>query len=322
MPLIVKNQSEGNLIIYVSQSKSIEVPINSQIDLLESFTRREIAFSDVPYHIQEGNIILNDGDKDLSILNALRVAMDAPTEDAMKDSSGKLLVHETSRVLDTITYFTGTGDDPNDVTDVGGGAEFIFSHSLGDPTIQHLYLDFNIIQNKTYLHEGYMIWENADFDTITFEMVPRVTTVQAASNTNYDLYGGYLIVPASDGTGSIEITSDITSPIGGLVYMPDSDTGSPPTAYWNADWNSVTKKFENITPAAGNGRYNMFAAEIVFARFVNKIPVVGNGFKRLQSADSDQLGHGMRLKSTIITYGEDHTWKIACILTMHREKTC
>ena len=41
-------------------------------------------------------------------------------------------------------------------------------------------------------------------------MVPRVTEFTTTTSGNYDLYGGYLIVPAYPGQGSINITTDIT----------------------------------------------------------------------------------------------------------------
>ena len=104
--------------------------------------------------------------------------------------------------------------------------------------------------------------------------------------------------------------------------MPNDDQNNPPVAYWNADWNSTTKEFENITAAPnGDGRYNMFAVEVSLNRFVNRIPLLHYGFQMLQSADTAELGQGMRLKATAHTWGEDHAWKVACALTMHRQKS-
>jgi hypothetical protein len=107
--------------------------------------------------------------------------------------------------------------------------------------------------------------------------------------------------------------------------MPNNDLDEPPTAFWNADWNSETQRYENITPAPyGNGRYNIFAVEVIFARFINKIPLLSSGFIALNSSDTDQMGHGMRLKMTADTNKEtsqDHNWSVACIMCMHREKS-
>ena len=244
------------------------------------------------------------------------------------DQSGKTRVHQTSRKLGTRTCFVGTGDNPDDSEDIGNGERFMINHNVDDATTQISYFDLNYINNESWIHEGYIIWDNAIFDCVTLEVVPRVTNfhIDSTAETNYQLYNNYLIIPAA-GDGNVVIDSDLTSPIGGLIYMPNSDLGEPPTAFWHAEYNSTTKQFENITPAPyGNGRYNLFAVEVPFAKFVNKIPLLGHGFQRLQSSDVDQLGHGMRFKFTAETYlengVEDHLWRVAFAITFHREKTC
>ncbi len=256
------------------------------------------------------------------------VIIESILEESPKDRSGKERVQQTSRPLGTMTYFTGRGDDPNNIDDVGNGEKFIVNHIAGqDSTSQILYLDFNCIENDTYIHEGYITWEDAKFDVISLKVVPRVVSTQISSNTNFNFYESpdlktHLIVPAYPGTGTCEILSDISQPNNGLVYMPDSDLGVAPIAFWNADYDSTSNMFINITAAPyGNGRYNMFYQEDILVRFVNKFQILGWGFQRLQSSDSEKLGHGMRLKSTANTYGEDHNWSIACSVTMHRLKT-
>jgi len=237
------------------------------------------------------------------------------------NASGKLEVHESSRVSGSTTYFTGAGDDASDITDVGNGELFMLSHRVGDPFTQYLYLDFNIVENRTWIHEGYIIWKDARFDLITFDIVPIVPTWTLSSGTNYNLYNNYLIIPAN-GDGSIEIVSDLTDPRGGLVFMPVDESGNRTAGFWNADWNSTTKQYENITPApTGNGIYNIFAYETPLLRFVNKQTMIGNGFQRMQTADADELGQGMRLRVTGVTIEPDHDWYCGCVLTLYRERT-
>lgn len=247
-----------------------------------------------------------------------------------KDRSGKTRVHETSRALGTKTYFTGAGDDPDNPTDIGNGTSFTIGHEVGvDSTNQSIYLDFNSIENETWVHEGYLIWKDAMFDKITLEVVPKITQyhIDSTAATNYELYGGYMIVPPQTvgkggNEGTVVVDSDITSGVNGLIQMPDNDLGEPPTAFWNADWHSTNKVFENITPAPyGNGRFNIFTVEVVLARFANRIPLLASGFQRMQTADCDELGHGMRFKLSAETNLPDHSWWISFMLTFHREKT-
>lgn len=238
-----------------------------------------------------------------------------------RDTSGKLRVHQTSRALGTTTYFAGASDDTTDVTDVGGGVSGIFKHETGQPKTQLLYMDFNIIENETWIHEGYITWQGAQYDQTSLEVVPRVTSFQFGEGTNYKLYGDYLIIPA-EGDGDVEILSDLSDPNGGLIYIPKGDLGNRSTAFWNADWNSDTKKFEHIIPAPfGDGKFNLFVAEVSLTRFVNKLSVLDTGSYALKTSDASELGQGMRVKLSFFTQGEDHVWGSSCTVTLHRART-
>lgn len=271
--------------------------------------------------ISNGSIVINDGTEDLTpaaAINHIHGQLITP-----KDRSGKIRMHQTSRKLGLRVMWMGVGDDPTDIKKVGGGNSLALKHEVGDTEPLVKYLDFNICENETWLHEGYLTWKDAQLDTLTLEMCCRAPTFTMGSNTFYNLYGGYLIIPAA-GDGIIDVTSDLTDPIaGGLIQMPNNDLNEPPTAFWNADYNSSTGLYENISPAPyGNGRYNIFAGEIIFARFINKIPLLGSGFIALNSSDTDQMGQGMRLKMTADTNTEefpDHDWAVACIMCLHRE---
>ena len=248
-------------------------------------------------------------------------------EDAIAvDASGKAKVHGTTRPDGTMTYFTGRGDDTSNILNTGGGELFKIRHLIGDPMIQTVYADFNIITNKTYIKEGYIIWQHCDIDHITLSVVPRVPTftMVEGANTNFRAYpAGGIIIPAA-GNGDVTFTGDILAPHGGLLFMPLNDKGIQPTAFWNANWNNTTKRFENLTAAPdGKGQYNIFLAEVPLNRFVNSVPLLGDdGNIRLMSEDCSQLGQGMRLKVTTVSSDpDDHEWGVSFVLTLYREKT-
>jgi hypothetical protein len=216
------------------------------------------------------------------------------------------------------------GDDPSDVTKVGGGAMMAHVHKIGDTGPMTKYIDFNEVENETWLHEGYLTWKSAELDTLSLQLVPRVATVSGVVGGDKALYGGYMVVPTPPGFGNIEVTSDLTHPNGGLVKMPNNDLNEPPTAFWDADYNSTTKLYENIVPNyTGQGRYNIFSYEIILAEFIRQIPLLNNGFIPLNSSDTDQLGHGMRLKIVADTNNDvaDHDWSVACIMCLHRDSS-
>ena len=236
-----------------------------------------------------------------------------------KTLDDKIWIQQTSRPFGTVTYFTSHGDDTTDPTNVGDGAMMQMSHKSGvDPLEQTKYIDLNIAENITFIHEGYLTWQNCKYDYVSMEIVPRVTTYSSSSNTYYNLYGGYLIIPAA-GDGTIDVAAEDIR----LIKMPQArDTGIRGAGFWNADYNSTTHSYENITAAPyGNGIYNMFGVEVILNRFVNKYLILNNGFYKLQSADTNEMGDGMRLRLRLNTYGDDHDWDAACGLTFHRERT-
>lgn len=258
------------------------------------------------------------------------------TDEDPRDPTGKLRTQETSRPLGLDTYFTGAGDDPANISTIGGdGQRFIIDHAISGDNPNVVYLDFNIAPNETWVHEGYFGCKNAVLDYFNAEVVPIVTTKQAGTGTDYSVYGGYLIVPAATpgmgegaGQGTCDITADLTTPRGGLIYVPNSDEGYEPgysghtSAFWNADWNATSKEFENITAAVdGKGRYNMFSVAVTLKRFVNKWNLLGEMFLMMQSADTARMGQGMRFKFSAYTYGTDHAWQMIGNITMHRKKT-
>jgi len=316
--IIAKNSTD---VIITINDLGLNILPENEIDLVTVVPPYKIASSnDLVSKVSTGCITINDGENDLSVVDAIRYVT---TQKAAlpTDPSGKQRVHETSRQDGTITYFTGSGDNIDDINDVGGGNSFELAHNIGDSTNQVLYMDLNIVTNKTYIHEGYIVWKDAELDKATLEVVPRTTSYEISEGTNYSLYGGYMVIPNDSTSGNIEITSDLSDPHGGLVYMPDDDLGNSPVAFWNAEWDSIDECYKNITPAPyGNGKYNIFTVEVPLARFVNKIPLLGYGFQNLQTADTDELGQGMRFRFTAETNG-NHDWSMAFMLTMHRART-
>jgi len=256
-------------------------------------------------------------------------------EGEKRDTSGKLRVHQTSRPLGTKVHFTSEGDDPSDVTLVGGGEKLSFHHSVGGNVQQIKHLDFNTIENLSYVHEGYISWTDCNFDQVTVDVVPRIVTTTPDANTGTGYFvnpaAPYIVLPSAlaGGASNVDINEDLGDPTTpGLVFMPEA--GDPqfgkPAAYWDADWNTTNKRFENIRPMPnGDGNYNIFTMEIGFSRFANHVQLVGNNAIQLKTSDTDKIGHGMRIKFTIdtnITMGDgDHDWCIGCILTMHRQKS-
>jgi len=318
MIIIAKNITDN---IEVLNDVGISILPGQSINLIEQLSSLSniIASKDIIDSITKERICINDGSVDLSYQCSLRYLYTGNLN--ISDVSGKLRVHATPRKLGLKTIWFGSGDDSDDPHDIGNGENIKIVHHIGDPLVQITYVEFNCIDNETYIHDAHLIWENAKFDEIQAEIVTRTTNIVPGTNTNYKLYAGYIIIPAN-GDGDISLVDDMSLHDSGLVYIPNNDLNEPPTAFWNATWDTTLKKYTNISPAPyGNGRYNMFPYEFTLAKFIHSICLLGNSSLRLGSYDSDALGQGMRLKLTGTTVGDDHEWGMTGIIAGYRKKT-
>jgi hypothetical protein len=244
-------------------------------------------------------------------------------EEGVYDKEGKLIVHPSIRPPGMNTYFTGSGDDPDNIMDVGNGEHLHIVHKIGDPLSGEILADFNICTNKTYIYEGYISWNNVELVELTVDIVSHATTFNIVSGgTGFDLYGGYLIVPSANGT--LQVTSDLGDPHGGLVYMPETNNGERPQAFWDADFNPDTNRYENIVAnPTGQGKYNLFAGQIPLTKFVNNYIITGRGSQELDSEDAEEIGQGMMLRLRWLQHDDipDTDYVVGCTITMHRERT-
>lgn len=327
MNITLRNNTDSD--IEIEDLSSFLITASGTEVVTDYFSDGEITNSnDLIQYVGVSDIAVDSGSGYLEPAAAIKKLMgmleEVKLHDEYRDRSGKLRFHQTSRKLGTRIMWTGIGDDPSDVTKVGGGETLTFNHQIGDQITKVKYIDFNIAENETWLHEGYITWSNAKLDTLSLQMVPRTVTVSGVTGGDKTVYGGYLVVPTPPGHGNYEVVNDLSEPNGGLVYMPNNDLDEEPTAYWDADYNETTHKYENIVPNyTATGRYNIFSLEIVFAEFMRNIPFLGSGFIALNSSDTDQVGHGMRLKMLAGNNEDvpDHDWSLACIMCLHRNSS-
>ena len=228
------------------------------------------------------------------------------------------MVKNTARPIGTFTSFTSYGDNPSVIGDVGSGASLHNKHSVGEPLVQYVYCDFNVKENRTFIQEGYANWNTARFDRVMMEIVPQVTVYTPGTNTFFNVYGGYLVVPAA-GDGYANISPEDMR----LVEVPlniDDPTVRQGPGYWNAEYDVATHSFQNLTAAPmGDGQYNMFAAEVTLERVANICLVGDNKVLNLKTEDVAEFGHGMRIRLTLETLTPDHVWDVSIILCTHRQ---
>jgi hypothetical protein len=241
-------------------------------------------------------------------------------QDEFRDKSGKLRVHQTSRKDGLAIHWTGCGDDRSNPKTFGCGVSISYKHVYGDSTSDQIYIDFNGLLNESWIHEVVLTWHGCELDKVTVDVVPDICMIADSTAGNFTKYESILL-PAVPGTGNCNIISDVMSYTGGLVAKdnPTDPTQSPSPAFWNADFNESTGRFENLTAAPnGDGEYNIFHKEQILSRIFNKIQLLKNGFQIFNSSDADQVTHGYRIKCTFETILPDHGWTVSGILVMHR----
>jgi UDP-glucose 6-dehydrogenase len=162
--------------------------IDTNGDLLEIIMKSDLSSQETGY--LDGVVAQHDG---VPMDHTAKVTVD-----------NKLYVKNTARPIGTFSCFSSYGDDISNPHDVGGGSPLNFKHTVGQPSTQYLYADFNVIENKTFLQEGYALWDKAVLDRVIMEVVPQVTVYTSGTNTFFNVYGGYLVVPAAgDGYANI-----------------------------------------------------------------------------------------------------------------------
>jgi len=174
MQIFVRNNSDN--VVVINDLGSLKINPGEQLDLIELFGSRLSLYdsNDLLIYISNETLIVNDGIEDLTKTEGIRLIYQV---NEIRDQSGKLFVHESSRIRGTTAIWTGQGDDANNPSDVGNGQRLIYHHNVGDSTSEILYLDFNTQEKSLYLHEEYFFWENCNFDSITFTVVSRSTSI-------------------------------------------------------------------------------------------------------------------------------------------------
>jgi hypothetical protein len=176
----------------------------------------------------------------------------------------------------------------------------------------------NFANNKSYVMSGLIQFKDALNDSLDCYVVPDVTpTYGSGSGTYFNLYGGYLIVPAAgDGTLVVNPAEIKLVDVGLNEFGEKSGPG-----YWDATFNPATGLYEDLAAnATGEGQFNIFASEVSLAKYCHKQLLLGSGNFTLTSFDAANFGQGMKMKVVLTTRGDDHEWWFNASLTMFRKK--
>jgi hypothetical protein len=273
--------------------------------------------------VSNGSIIVNNGGEDIiDPVEGMKYLINSPKDFSLSPDS-KIMVQQTPRVFGTTTCWAGKADDQSSSDKINDGSELFHQHKIGEDLIASKYFDLNTIENRTYIHSGYVQWKNTNWDIFDISLVPKISTIDV-NGTGYRHYNNYMLMP--------EIFGAEYGPIVGITGVPvlvevfrDAAWHSSRQGFWDADYNSATNSWSNIVPnLTGAGKYNIFTHEIDLSKFVSNIRMLGttNGFSYLYCYDSEGIGHNMRIKATFKTSNNDHDWDAVIFLTLYRERSC
>jgi len=265
--------------------------------------------------ISDGSLIVLDANNNdiIDPLEGWKYLTDERKE-LIDAASGKVAVQESSRpIVDGKlfnTVWSGAGDDMT-VPTIGGGPLLLVQTQVGVPKVSQD-IEFHPNFGDVYLHEGYVMWQNAGWgDCIDVEVIAKPTPLQTVSALDYELVnvttGVNKIIAASGGPGTG------THGLNGTpVFVPNETQ----TGYWNLI-NGVPSFSSTQT-----GLYDWYDVEIPVNRFINRVPLFGtsSNYIMLQSADSVLMPPGYVLRITTFN-NSDTIWKAWMFMTIYREKT-
>ena len=255
--------------------------------------------------------------------------------DVLKTTDNRIITKENKRPLLSNGFCTSRGENPSSPATIGGGTDVArYDHVSGDGiNSKSTEIFFHVEGNRTWLMDGFIRYVGAKFDEFSFEIRPMVTTITTGlTGTNFRVSGGYLLVPTA-GNGTVSV--DTNTAFYPCSVTPKTDTGFNSAAYWNLDYNSTTNTYSNLTAAAnpnsngaaGNGKYNIFTADVCLKRYINKWGLLGDGVETFSSTDPSEFGSHLRgvFKFTTIGHADptqfvDHSWQALVNFTMFREK--
>lgn len=187
------------------------------------------------------------------------IKIDTPTA-----SDGKMFVIPNIFPQGVTLYLAGAGDDS--VSGRGAGNQFMIqSDTAGDSTVEWYFKDVVSMAGGSITWEG---GQAGDYASMEGYAPATAVTPNGGGTGNCNVVNG-LIVPAA-GNGAYDVN------LANAVPLPAVNEEGVKSGYW--DYTDPWIGAGTFTPAAtpGQGTVNLVAAQILLARFVNKLQLLGS----------------------------------------------
>ena len=212
-------------------------------------------------------------------------------------------------------YLCGAGDDTS--SGRGAGTEFKATRSTEGTTDTEFY--FN---DWVYLAGGGALFNGAEYgDNISFQIYCPATSVteNGTNEGNCNLTpvgGGINIITPAAGDGTHDVNLENANPVPSATDEEDSGTG-----YYT--WSKPDTGLGTVSVGSpGASEYNLFDSAVIIAKFIHKVPLMGNGLKdlTLPAIKPKRILPHWRFKISIYC-SSAHTLEVMWHITMGRTTT-
>ena len=215
---------------------------------------------------------LSEGDEALlEGLVAAHSGENLPQVTEVRTADGKLYVSPDMWPLGTLTNFTGAADD------VTNGVVGVDSLAFESTVIEDKVKEFQFVLTS-YLAGGHLQYSGAVFgDWIDFtSVVPATVGVSNPGAGNYNKVqvgaGANVFVPAVPGSGNWDL--DLTAKENANVTF--TKVRPVPAPGMNGYFDHNTDTGAVVLNATGHGAYHMCDYEVVLARFITRVSIMGS----------------------------------------------
>lgn len=309
MATILKNTSAET-----KQWLGFELPPFTNLEVSTESSIQLSKVDQVVADIGSGELVVNDGIKDLSPVSALAHLRGDSKEVTIAQTSElgskKIWVHESPKPeIDGRQFYavwSGVSDDMVNRV-ISGGEPLIVRNQVGQPTA---YKDFEFLHEygDVYIHEAYFMWANAGIgDNFSAEIHTKPTKLQTMVNLNLVVDNHCVkFAPGGPGTGTHGFAAP---PV--LIKRVD----------FSGNWDYSAE--HGLTPnMEGRGFFDIFDIGVHVNTFLNTIPVFGttNIYNVFESNDTAWLppGYFIRVNCNNVSNSE---WTLFIVAALFRETT-
>lgn len=218
----------------------------------------------------------------------------------------------SSRILPgKTTFFAGRGDDI-DAGSFGNGPFMTITRT----TTGESYIEIQFLEDHA-IYGGRVIYSNGGWgDSAKFSIfAPATPTVSNPGAGEYDLYGGYLVIPNANNTGAVDIS--LTDKLNGNVQIHKAVPIPSPTSTGYFNYDHITNTITKLTTPTGS--HMLMSIPLELYRYSNALNIHGIGKDTYEADKAGVVLKHWRHRLTLTTVADGEV-KLKGILNLQKVK--